>query len=140
MARGAWVLCDRFTDATYAYQGGGRGVDRQHRIAALVRIVHPRPAPDLTLLLDAPVAGIGRARQQRRAAPIASRPRAPTFFERVRADLPARAARTGAVPRRRCDRRARVVEAAVARLCEPCCRPGAVAVAADADDEVARRQ
>ena len=46
--RGAWVLCDRFTDATYAYQGGGRGVPQQD-IDALVRIVHPTLQPDLTI-------------------------------------------------------------------------------------------
>ncbi len=62
VARGAWVLCDRFTDATYAYQGGGRGLPAAD-IDALVRIVHPQRQPDLTVLLDAPVAvGLARAR------------------------------------------------------------------------------
>ncbi len=51
LARGAWVVCDRFTDATYAYQGGGRGGDVQV-IAALEHIVHPRLQPDLTIYLD----------------------------------------------------------------------------------------
>jgi dTMP kinase len=53
LARGAWVLCDRFTDATFAYQGGGRALGAPHieRIAALV---HPDFAPDLTLLFDLP--------------------------------------------------------------------------------------
>ena len=54
LARGDWVLCDRFTDATYAYQGGGHGVPLQH-IAALERIVHGDLAPDLTLLFDVPL-------------------------------------------------------------------------------------
>ncbi|MCS6945950.1 MAG: dTMP kinase [Sutterellaceae bacterium] len=48
---GRWVLCDRFTDATYAYQGGGRGVP-EAAIAALERWVHPDLQPDLTLLFD----------------------------------------------------------------------------------------
>jgi len=61
LERGAWVLCDRFTDATYAYQGGGRRLDAR-TIDALVQIVHPRRQPDLTLLLDAPVeVGLERA-------------------------------------------------------------------------------
>ena len=59
--RGAWVLCDRFTDATYAYQGGGRGIPAA-QIDALVDIVHPGLWPDLTILLDAPVeTGLARA-------------------------------------------------------------------------------
>ena len=64
VARGAWVLCDRFTDATYAYQGGGRGLPEAD-IDALVRIVHPHRQPDLTVLLDAPVSlGLARARER----------------------------------------------------------------------------
>lgn len=54
LARGAWVVCDRFTDATFAYQGGGRGLDRQ-RIATLETLVQRGLTPDLTLLLDMPV-------------------------------------------------------------------------------------
>lgn len=82
--RGAWVLCDRYTDATYAYQGGGRGVaDRD--IASLAGLAHPGLAPDLTLLFDAPVAiALGRARGRSSAA---DRIESETleFFERVRA-------------------------------------------------------
>lgn len=55
LARGEWVVCDRFTDATYAYQGGGRGLDRQ-RILALEQWVHGHLQPDLTLLFDVPLA------------------------------------------------------------------------------------
>ena len=66
LARGAWVVCDRFTDATYAYQGGGRGVD-QDQIAFLERLVQRELRPDLTLLLDTPVA-IGEARAAARNA------------------------------------------------------------------------
>ncbi len=51
LARGAWVLCDRFTDATFAYQGGGRELGDAH-IAALAKLVHPDFSPDLTLLFD----------------------------------------------------------------------------------------
>lgn len=51
LARGAWVVCDRFTDATVAYQGGGRGLPRP-RIEALRQWVHPHLEPALTLLFD----------------------------------------------------------------------------------------
>lgn len=51
LARGAWVLSDRFTDATFAYQGGGRGVPAE-KIQALADWVHPGLTPDLTLLFD----------------------------------------------------------------------------------------
>ncbi|MEA2118415.1 dTMP kinase [Halovibrio sp. HP20-50] len=53
LARGAWVVCDRFTDATFAYQGGGRGIAKE-RIAVLEAFVQQGLAPDLTLLLDMP--------------------------------------------------------------------------------------
>ena len=55
LARGEWVLCDRFTDATHAYQGGGRGVDRT-LIDRIAQAVHGDLMPDCTLLLDVPVA------------------------------------------------------------------------------------
>ena len=60
LARGEWVVCDRFTDATRAYQGSGRGVDAA-LIEALARAVHARAAPDCTLLLDLPVPWVWRA-------------------------------------------------------------------------------
>ena len=50
---GSWVICDRFTDATYAYQGGGRGID-PHRIVVLETLVQGDLRPDLTLYLDVP--------------------------------------------------------------------------------------
>ena len=53
LARGETVLCDRFTDATYAYQGGGHGVSREW-IRALAQRVHPDCNPDLTFLFDIP--------------------------------------------------------------------------------------
>lgn len=81
LARGAWVLSDRFTDASHAYQGGGRGVD-----AATIAMLESRFVglqPGLTLLLDVPVA-VGRARAQGRAAPDRIEAEADGFFERVR--------------------------------------------------------
>lgn len=52
--RGEWVICDRFSDASYAYQGGGRGLDRA-KLHALEQWVHGHLQPDLTLLFDIPV-------------------------------------------------------------------------------------
>ncbi|MFM8845595.1 MAG: dTMP kinase [Gammaproteobacteria bacterium] len=88
LARGEWVLCDRFTDATRAYQGAGRGIDAQF-IESLAGAVHRGLEPDLTLLLDLPVEmGLARARQRRLAAgeAVVDRFEAETrqFFERVR--------------------------------------------------------
>ena len=60
MARGEWVISDRFTDASFAYQGGGRGLDRA-KLEALERWVHPNLQPDLTLLFDVPLE-VARAR------------------------------------------------------------------------------
>jgi dTMP kinase len=90
---GRWVLCDRFTDATYAYQGAGRGI-APAPIAALERLVQGARRPDRTFLLDAPVA-IGAARARARKAPAGldrfEQERA-DFFERVRAGYIALAA------------------------------------------------
>ena len=85
LARGAWVLCDRYTDASYAYQGGGRGVAQAH-IDALVGLVHPARWPDLTLLLDAPVeTGLARANARiGTEAPDRFEVEQIEFFERVR--------------------------------------------------------
>ena len=84
LERGAWVVCDRFTDATYAYQGDGRGV-RREEIANLERYVQAELRPDLTLLLDAPIA-IGAARAAERDAGTGDRfgQERQDFFERVR--------------------------------------------------------
>ncbi len=54
LQRGEWVICDRFTDASYAYQGGGRGLDRA-KLVALENWVHGHIQPDLTLLFDLPL-------------------------------------------------------------------------------------
>lgn len=80
---GTWVVCDRFTDATYAYQGGGRGLDPV-RIATLETFVQGALRPDLTLLFDLPVPA-GLARAGRRSAPDRFEAEAEAFFERVRA-------------------------------------------------------
>jgi dTMP kinase len=89
LAAGRWVLCDRFTDASYAYQGGGRGVDAA-RIAELERIATGGLKPDLTLLLDVPVAH-GRARASRRSDADRIEAEHDDFFERVREAYLARA-------------------------------------------------
>jgi dTMP kinase len=83
--RGAWVVCDRFTDATYAYQGGGRGVPKE-RIAALETMVQGSLRPDLTLLYDAPVElALARARRRNGGTdPDRFEREQTTFFERVR--------------------------------------------------------
>ena len=98
LAAGRWVICDRFTDATYAYQGAGRGLGTVS-IARLESLVQGKRRPDLTLLLDLPVT-LGLARAQARNlgaaqdAPAADRfeTQRVEFFERVRAAYLARAA------------------------------------------------
>ncbi|MFN8604472.1 MAG: dTMP kinase [Candidatus Binatia bacterium] len=86
LARGAWVLGDRFTDATYAYQGGGRGVPVP-AIEALEQLVQDGFEPDLTVLLDAPVAvGLARAAARNGSrGPDRFETERAEFFERVRA-------------------------------------------------------
>jgi dTMP kinase len=84
LARGEWVLCDRFTDATHAYQGGGRGMD-ESAIDALAAIAHPGLTPDLTLLLDLPPEqGLARARS-RSDSGDRFEDEALAFFDRIRA-------------------------------------------------------
>ncbi len=86
---GHWVLCDRFTDATYAYQGGGRGVAAS-RISALEQWVQGDLRPDLTIYLDVPVA-LGMQRAAKRGAPDRFESERQEFFERVRHTYLARA-------------------------------------------------
>jgi dTMP kinase len=81
LAAGTWVVCDRFTDATLAYQGGGRGADAAF-LRALAAGVQRGLVPDLTLLLDAPIE-VGMARIAGREHDHFERER-PEFFERVR--------------------------------------------------------
>jgi len=83
LAAGRWVLCDRFTDATYAYQAGGSGM-AWSRVADLERWVQGELQPDLTLYFDlAPELGRARARQAR--APDRFEREQIAFYERVRA-------------------------------------------------------
>ncbi len=82
MTAGQWVLCDRFTDATWAYQGGGRGLDAG-KIARLEELVQADFRPDLTLLLDVPVA-LGLDRAGKRGKLDRFEQETVEFFERVR--------------------------------------------------------
>jgi dTMP kinase len=82
LSAGSWVICDRFTDATYAYQGYGRGIDLG-RIAILERWVQGDRRPDLTLLMDLPVE-IGLERAGKRSTPDRFESEVSAFFERVR--------------------------------------------------------
>jgi dTMP kinase len=83
LASGRWVLCDRFTDATYAYQCGGRGVPRE-AVRALESIVHPHLQPDATFLFDVdPAIAVERQRAQSRTPDKFER-EALDFFRRVR--------------------------------------------------------
>jgi len=79
---GKVVLCDRFTEATYAYQGGGRGLNDK-KIADLENWVQGDLRPDLTIILDAPVA-LGRQRAGQRSRPDRIEKEQNDFFERVR--------------------------------------------------------
>jgi len=102
LAEESVVLCDRFTDATFAYQGAGRGVSRA-RLEALEQWVQGGVQPDLTLFFDVPVE-VGRQRMARER-PLDRFEREPAdFFERVRAGYLERAARAAA--------RFRVIDAA----------------------------
>jgi dTMP kinase len=83
LTAGTWVICDRFTDASRAYQGGGRGFS-QDDINRLAAWVHPGLQPDLTVLLDAPVA-TGMSRAGQRSSPDRIEAERSDFFARVRA-------------------------------------------------------
>lgn len=82
LEQGRWVLCDRFTDATYAYQGAGRGISPA-RIATLEQWVQGALRPDLTIFLDLPVEQ-GLARAGARSTPDRFEREQVDFFERVR--------------------------------------------------------
>ena len=84
LARGDWVVCDRFSDATYAYQGGGRGLDKT-KFAALEQWVHGHLQPDLTFLFDLPPAVAGQR--------IAAQGRQLDRFDQERADFHSRVRR-----------------------------------------------
>jgi dTMP kinase len=95
LARGDWVLCDRFTDATFAYQGGGHGVPLE-RLAELEKFIPGDCRPDLTILFDVPIA-VSRERLDRSVAKGRDLDKfereASSFFERVRNVYLERAAR-----------------------------------------------
>ncbi len=86
LARGDWVLCDRFTDATFAYQGGGHGVPTA-RLVELEQFIPEDCRPDLTILFDVPIA-VSRERLERNQARGRELDKfereASAFFERVR--------------------------------------------------------
>ena len=87
--KGQWVLCDRFTDATFAYQGGGRGVPAE-RIALLESLVQGEVRPDHVILLDAPVE-TGMARAKKRGELDRFEQETLAFFQRIRDTYLARA-------------------------------------------------
>jgi len=90
LAQGKWVISDRFTDATYAYQSGGRGVPSE-KVALLETFVQGDLRPDLTLLLDAPIdVGMSRARSRGKLDRFEEEQSA--FFNRVRDNYLSRAA------------------------------------------------
>jgi dTMP kinase len=124
LSRGQWVVCDRFTDATRAYQGGGRGVDAA-LIETLAQAVQGGVSPDCTLLLDLPVAaGLARARARHAASTDRFEAESQAFFEKVRAGYLAIAQRE--------PQRVRIIDAGaplaeveqrVARLLTELCQP-----------------
>lgn len=88
--QGKWVVCDRFTDATFAYQGAGRGLP-ERLIQMLADQIHREFWPGLTLLLDAPTS-VAQARAKTRSAPDRIEQEQAEFFERVRNGYLSRAA------------------------------------------------
>jgi dTMP kinase len=103
LQRGTWVLCDRFTDATYAYQGGGRGIPSE-RIAVLEDWVQGGFQPDMTILFDLPI-DVGMQRAGQRGELDRFEQEDVSFFEAVRASYRERA--------RQHPRRFRVVDASL---------------------------
>ena len=93
ITRGEWVLSDRFTDASFAYQGGGRGLDRA-KLDALEQWVHPHLQPDLTLLFDVPL-DVARARLDATRTLDRFEAEQADFFTRVRDEYLRRAATSG---------------------------------------------
>jgi dTMP kinase len=89
LARGDWVISDRFTDATFAYQGGGRRLDRQ-KLETLEQWVHPDLQPDLTLLFDVPL-DVARARLDRSRDLDRFEQEQATFFAATQAEYRRRA-------------------------------------------------
>jgi dTMP kinase len=90
LARGDWVISDRFTDASFAYQGGGRKLDL-HKLEILEQWVHPHRQPDLTLLFDVPL-NVARARLDAAREPDKFEREKEDFFAATRAEYLRRAA------------------------------------------------
>jgi dTMP kinase len=90
LARGEWVISDRFTDASFAYQGGGRNLARA-KLEALEQWVHPHLQPDLTLLFDVPLE-VARARLDAERTPDKFEQEKTAFFASTRAEYLRRAA------------------------------------------------
>ena len=90
LARGDWVISDRFTDASFAYQGGGRGLSLE-KLRVLEQWVHPKRQPDLTLLFDVPLA-VARARLDAARTPDKFEREQEGFFLATRAEYLRRAA------------------------------------------------
>ena len=84
LARGDWVVCDRFVDASFAYQGGGRGLDWE-KLESLAQWVLGDLQPDLTLIFDAPVAVAQQRLHAATSNPDRFEQEQAAFFERVRA-------------------------------------------------------
>ena len=121
LAKGEWVLCDRFTDATFAYQGSGRGADWA-RLRTLEQWVQGSLQPDLTLLFDV-TPEVGRQRAGSIKAPDRFEQEQNDFFQRVREGYLRRAREDGS--------RIRVIDASagieeirqrIAEVVEPLCR------------------
>ena len=89
LAAGQVVLCDRFSDASFAYQGGGHGVGRE-KLEALEQWVHPALQPDLTFYFDVPI-DVAKTRLAGARAPDRFERESQAFFERVRAEYLKRA-------------------------------------------------
>jgi dTMP kinase len=101
LQRGEWVVCDRFTDSTYAYQCGGRGLNRE-TVATLETLVHGHRQPDITFLFDAP---IETARQR-----LAANTPNPDKFEREQADFFTRVRDAYLLRARKCPNRIKVID------------------------------
>lgn len=121
LAAGIWVVCDRFTDASYAYQGGGRGIATA-RIATLERMVLKGLRPDLTILLDADIA-VSMTRVRQRGTLDRFEREQQAFFQRVRRTYLARARREPRRIRRlNAGNSVAEVQAEIAALLDACLR------------------
>jgi len=121
LARGEWLLCDRFTDATFAYQGSGRGADWA-RLRTLEEWVQGGLQPDLTLLFDV-APGVGRQRAGSIKTPDRFEQERDDFFQRVRAGYLRRASENPSRVRV-IDANSRIeqIQSELCEIMEPLCR------------------